>query len=149
MRGRNAFLPGGTHQPEVFDRQYTVLFHMASTAEAGWGVSGEAKRHPIVCPFIFGRRLLVIPACRSTIMFKRHGLSMCDSTSNATGLHFTPCLNLPAILTQVYSRPMKNSSPLFPPEQTAADLANLAWCALIALRLAQQEGQIGLEFKHD
>jgi len=66
---------------------------------------------------------------------------MCDSTSNATGLHFTPCLNLPAILTQVYSRPMKNSSPLFPPEQTAADLANLAWCALIALRLAQQEGQ--------
>lgn len=32
-------------------------------------------------------------------------------------------------------------SPLQSPEQTVADLAHLAWCALVALRLAQREGQ--------
>lgn len=33
----------------------------------------------------------------------------------------------------------KNTSPS--PEQTVSDLAHLAWCALVALRLARQEGQ--------
>lgn len=28
-----------------------------------------------------------------------------------------------------------------PPEQTVTDLAHLAWCALIALRLVQRDGQ--------
>ena len=33
------------------------------------------------------------------------------------------------------------SSPALPPEQTVNDLAHLAWCALIALRLTQRDGQ--------
>lgn len=36
---------------------------------------------------------------------------------------------------------MNNSSSLSPAEQTVTDLAHLAWCALISLRLAQQDGQ--------
>ncbi|WP_072171019.1 DUF2913 family protein [Trabulsiella odontotermitis] len=35
---------------------------------------------------------------------------------------------------------MKKSTSQFPPEKTIADLANLAWCALISLRIAQQNG---------
>ncbi len=36
---------------------------------------------------------------------------------------------------------MKKTHNTLPPEQTVSDLAHLAWCALMALRLAQQEGQ--------
>ncbi|KFB99327.1 hypothetical protein GTGU_04330 [Trabulsiella guamensis ATCC 49490] len=36
---------------------------------------------------------------------------------------------------------MKKNSPQLHPEKTIADLANLAWCAQISLRLAQQDGQ--------
>lgn len=36
---------------------------------------------------------------------------------------------------------MKKTHDTLPPEQTVSDLAHLAWCALMALRLAQQEGQ--------
>ncbi|HDG8094051.1 TPA: DUF2913 family protein [Klebsiella oxytoca] len=36
---------------------------------------------------------------------------------------------------------MKHTHNTLPPEQTVADLAHLAWCAQVALRLAQQEGQ--------
>lgn len=35
---------------------------------------------------------------------------------------------------------MQNTSPL-PPEQTVEDLAHLAWCSLVALQLARQDGQ--------
>lgn len=36
---------------------------------------------------------------------------------------------------------MKKTHNTLPPEPTVSDLAHLAWCALMALRLAQQEGQ--------
>ncbi len=36
---------------------------------------------------------------------------------------------------------MKKTHNTLPPEQTVSDLAHLAWCALMALSLAQQEGQ--------
>jgi hypothetical protein len=36
---------------------------------------------------------------------------------------------------------MKNTSPPLSPDQTVADLAHFAWCALVGLRLAQQDGQ--------
>ncbi|EKN5095873.1 DUF2913 family protein [Serratia marcescens] len=36
---------------------------------------------------------------------------------------------------------MKKTHNILPPEQTVSDLAHLAWCALMALSLAQQEGQ--------
>src|SRR5690606_41419378 len=36
---------------------------------------------------------------------------------------------------------MKKTHNSLPPEQTVSDLAHLAWCALMALRLAQQDGQ--------
>lgn len=36
---------------------------------------------------------------------------------------------------------MKKTHNTLPPEQTVSDLAHFAWCALMALRLAQQEGQ--------
>ncbi len=36
---------------------------------------------------------------------------------------------------------MKKTHNTLPPEQTVSDLAHLAWCALMALRLAQQDGQ--------
>ncbi|HBC7422564.1 TPA: DUF2913 family protein [Serratia marcescens] len=35
---------------------------------------------------------------------------------------------------------MEKTHNTLPPEQTVSDLAHLAWCALMALRLAQQEG---------
>ncbi|CAI1006448.1 MULTISPECIES: DUF2913 family protein [Serratia] len=36
---------------------------------------------------------------------------------------------------------MKKTHNTLPPEQTVSDLAHLAWCALMALRLAQHDGQ--------
>lgn len=36
---------------------------------------------------------------------------------------------------------MKKTNPSLSPEQTVADLAHLAWCSLVALHLAQQEGK--------
>lgn len=36
---------------------------------------------------------------------------------------------------------MKKTHNTLPPEQTVSDLAHFAWCALMALRLAQQEGR--------
>lgn len=36
---------------------------------------------------------------------------------------------------------MKNSYSPLPPEQSIADLAHFSWCALVALRTAQQDGQ--------
>ncbi|MEL5428856.1 DUF2913 family protein [Serratia nevei] len=36
---------------------------------------------------------------------------------------------------------MKKTHTALPHEQTVADLAHLAWCAMVALRLAQQDGQ--------
>ena len=36
---------------------------------------------------------------------------------------------------------MKKTHNTLPPEQAISDLAHLAWCALMALRLAQQKGQ--------
>lgn len=36
---------------------------------------------------------------------------------------------------------MKNTHDILPPEQTVAALAHFAWCALVALRTAQQDGQ--------
>lgn len=36
---------------------------------------------------------------------------------------------------------MKNIHPPQPPEQIVTDLAHLAWCALVSLRLAQHDGQ--------
>lgn len=36
---------------------------------------------------------------------------------------------------------MKSNTTL-PPEQTVTDLTHLAWCALVALRLAQRDGQV-------
>lgn len=36
---------------------------------------------------------------------------------------------------------MKKSTSLLSPEQTVSDLARLGWCALVALRLAQQDGR--------
>ena len=36
--------------------------------------------------------------------------------------------------------PMKKTTQYMTPEQTVADLAHLAWCALVGLRLAQREG---------
>lgn len=36
---------------------------------------------------------------------------------------------------------MKKTHNTLPPEQTISDLAHLAWCALMALRLAQNDGQ--------
>ena len=36
---------------------------------------------------------------------------------------------------------MKRTHDTLPPEQTVAELANFAWCALVALRTAQQDGQ--------
>nr|VGM56379.1 Protein of uncharacterised function (DUF2913) [Klebsiella pneumoniae] len=36
---------------------------------------------------------------------------------------------------------MKRTRKILPPEQTAAELAHFVWCALIALRTAQQDGQ--------
>jgi Protein of unknown function (DUF2913). len=35
---------------------------------------------------------------------------------------------------------MKTAHDIFPPEQTATALAHFAWCALVALRTAQQDG---------
>lgn len=35
---------------------------------------------------------------------------------------------------------MKKTHDTLPPEQTVADLAHLAWCALVGLRLTQCEG---------
>ena len=40
-----------------------------------------------------------------------------------------------------YTSGMKHTHNTLPPEQTVVDLAHLAWCALMALRLAQQDGQ--------
>ena len=40
-----------------------------------------------------------------------------------------------------YTPCMKKTDNTLPPEQTVSDLAHLAWCALMALHLAQQEGQ--------
>lgn len=40
-----------------------------------------------------------------------------------------------------YTPCMKKTDNTLPPEQTVSDLAHLAWCALMALRLAQQDGQ--------
>ena len=36
---------------------------------------------------------------------------------------------------------MKRTHDALPPEQTVAELAHFAWCALVALRTAQQDGQ--------
>lgn len=36
---------------------------------------------------------------------------------------------------------MKKTHNTLPPEQTVSDLAHVAWCALVALRLARQDGQ--------
>ncbi|MDN8599752.1 DUF2913 family protein [Citrobacter sp. S2-9] len=36
---------------------------------------------------------------------------------------------------------MKRTHDTLPPEQTVTALANFAWCALVALRTAQQDGQ--------
>ncbi|HGF0127297.1 hypothetical protein VC596_10355 [Citrobacter freundii] len=36
---------------------------------------------------------------------------------------------------------MKKTHDTLPPEQTVTALAHFAWCALVALRIAQQEGQ--------
>jgi len=36
---------------------------------------------------------------------------------------------------------MKRTHDTLPPEQTVAELAHFAWCALVALRTAQQDGQ--------
>lgn len=36
---------------------------------------------------------------------------------------------------------MKKNHTALPPEESMADLAHFAWCALVALRLAQQDGQ--------
>lgn len=38
-------------------------------------------------------------------------------------------------------RPMKTTSTAVPPSQSLTDLAHLAWCGLVALKLARQEGQ--------
>lgn len=37
---------------------------------------------------------------------------------------------------------MKKTQDTLPPEQTATALAHFAWCALVALRTAQQDGQV-------
>lgn len=37
---------------------------------------------------------------------------------------------------------MKKTHDTLPPEQTVAELAHFAWCALVALRTAQQDGQV-------
>lgn len=40
-----------------------------------------------------------------------------------------------------YNSGMKKNYTALPPEESMADLAHLAWCALVGLRLAQQDGQ--------
>lgn len=40
-----------------------------------------------------------------------------------------------------YNSGMKKNHTALPPEESLADLAHLAWCALVGLRLAQQDGQ--------
>ncbi|EEM5424845.1 DUF2913 family protein, partial [Salmonella enterica] len=36
---------------------------------------------------------------------------------------------------------MKRTHDILPPKQTVAELAHFAWCALVALRTAQQDGK--------
>lgn len=36
---------------------------------------------------------------------------------------------------------MKRTHDILPPEHTVTELAHFAWCALVALRTAQQDGQ--------
>lgn len=40
-----------------------------------------------------------------------------------------------------YNSGMKKNHTVLPPEESMADLAHFAWCALVGLRLAQQDGQ--------
>ena len=54
------------------------------------------------------------------------------------------CAPLPVLFLFVlhrYTAGMKKSHDVLPPEQTLTALAHFAWCALVALRTAQQDGQ--------
>lgn len=52
-----------------------------------------------------------------------------------------PCPGLPGGILSRYTSRMKNTHDTLPPEQTVTALAHFAWCALVALRTAQQDGQ--------
>lgn len=53
------------------------------------------------------------------------------------GNNLISCLHIPVILRHR----MKKTSYSLSPEQAVADLAHLAWCALVALRLEQHDGR--------
>lgn len=52
-----------------------------------------------------------------------------------------PYPGLPGGILSRYTSRMKNTHDTLPPEQTVTALAHFAWCALVALRTAQQDGQ--------
>ncbi|EPJ5097248.1 hypothetical protein AAIG28_23235 [Citrobacter freundii] len=54
---------------------------------------------------------------------------------------YEPYPDLSRCLLHRYNPLMKRTHKILPPEQTAAELAHFVWCALIALRTAQRDGQ--------